>query len=268
MVAVFAAVSIAVVIRSDHLARPLGFSVAAAWLLYEPVLVAFAGGTIGHRRCNLRIVDDRTGANVSFLKAVLRTLIKAALGWVSFVSMLTTRRSQAIHDLLTRSTVQIRDLSQAGEHHYVRERMDHANPALPSRTRRGLVILGYLAVAARRMLARAARSDRGRRVLERLSGCRAVLPSGGLPFVRARWRVLCHLRGLDRARMARPAPRGARPLMGRASSLPRARRRAASCRSVRCRAGSPPRTRPACWSRSRAPVWSAGRRRRATASRA
>ncbi len=93
MVAVFAAVSIAVVVRSDHLARPLGFSVAAAWLLYEPVLVAFAGGTIGHRRCNLRIVDDRTGANVSFLKAVLRTLIKAALGWVSFVSMLTTRRS-------------------------------------------------------------------------------------------------------------------------------------------------------------------------------
>ena len=148
MVAVFAAVSIAVVIRSDHLARPLGFSVAAAWLLYEPVLVAFAGGTIGHRRCNLRIVDHRTGANVSFLKAVLRTLIKAALGWVSFVSMLTTRRSQAIHDLLTRSTVQIRDLPQAGEHHYVRERMDHANPALLSRTRRGLVILGYLAVAA------------------------------------------------------------------------------------------------------------------------
>ena len=93
MVAVFAAVSIAVVIRSDHLARPLGFSVAAAFF-YEPVLVAFAGGTIGHRRCNLRIVDDRTGANVSFLKAVLRTLIKAALGWVSFVSMLTTRRSQ------------------------------------------------------------------------------------------------------------------------------------------------------------------------------
>ena len=146
MVSIFAAIALAVAVRSDHLARPLGFSVAAAWLLYEPVLVAFAGGTIGHRRCNLRVVDDHTRGNVSFLKAVLRTLIKAALGWMSFISMLTTRRSQAIHDLLTHSTVQILDLSKAGEHQYVREH-NYADPALPSRARRGLVILGYLVVA-------------------------------------------------------------------------------------------------------------------------
>jgi len=64
LVATYAAVAVAVAIRSDDLARPLGFAVLASWLLYEPLLVAYAGGTIGHRLANLRVVDDRTGGNV------------------------------------------------------------------------------------------------------------------------------------------------------------------------------------------------------------
>lgn len=144
VVAIFTAVSIAVAVRSDDLARPLGFSVATLWLLYEPLLVSLAGGTIGHRLSNLRVVDDRTNGNVSFLKAVARTVIKGVLGWVSFFTMLTTRRSQAIHDLLTRSTVQIRDQSLACPGSYIRERQEFAHPALPSRTRRVLMIGAYL----------------------------------------------------------------------------------------------------------------------------
>jgi uncharacterized RDD family membrane protein YckC len=147
-VAMFAAIFIAAATRSDNLARPLGFSVAALWLLYEPLLVAFAGGTLGHRFGNLRVVDNATGGNVSFLKAVARTVIKAFLGIVSFVTMLTTRRSQAIHDLLTHSTVQIRDLSRAGPSLYVRERDEFANPALPSAGRRIAVILAYALVGS------------------------------------------------------------------------------------------------------------------------
>lgn len=100
---------VAVSLRVDSVTRVLGFSVAGFWLLYEPLLVSFTGGTIGHRRANLRVVDDRTGGNVSVPKAVARALIKGPLGWVSFVTMALTRRSQAIHDLLTRSTVQVRD---------------------------------------------------------------------------------------------------------------------------------------------------------------
>ena len=146
VVAIFAALSIAVAVRSDDLARPLGFSVAALWLLYEPLLVAFAGGTIGHRLSNLRVVDDRTNGNVGLLKAFARTLIKAALGWVSFVTMLTTRRSQAVHDLLTRSTVQVRDLSRAGPRLYIGERRELASAAMPSGGRRALVVVGYVII--------------------------------------------------------------------------------------------------------------------------
>jgi uncharacterized RDD family membrane protein YckC len=144
MVVAFGVLFVAVMLRSDNIARFLGFTVVAAWLLYEPLLVSFAGGTIGHRRTNLRVVDDRTHGNVGLLKAIVRTVIKGVLGWVSFVTMLTTRRSQAIHDLLTGSTMQIRNPALAGPKLYIRERQDLAASTLPSRTRRVLVIGAYV----------------------------------------------------------------------------------------------------------------------------
>lgn len=67
--------------------------------------------------------------------------------------MLTTRRSQAMHDLLTRSTVQVRDLASAGPKLYVHEQSDLANPALPSRTRRILVIAAYVIASSALSLA-------------------------------------------------------------------------------------------------------------------
>lgn len=143
----YTAVAIAVAIRSDGLARVLGFAVVASWLLYEPLFVAFAGGTIGHRLANLRVVDDRTHRNVSLPKAFARMIIKGVLGWVSFITMLGARRSQAIHDLLTRSTVQLRDRSRAAPSSYIHERTELSDPALPSRTRRALVIVVYLLLA-------------------------------------------------------------------------------------------------------------------------
>jgi len=79
VVVIFAAVMVAVAVRSDNFARPLGFAVAAFWLLYEPLFVSYAGGTLGHIRSNLRVVDDRTHGNVSFLKAVARAIVKGAL---------------------------------------------------------------------------------------------------------------------------------------------------------------------------------------------
>ncbi len=113
LLAIYGAVFIAVTLNSENLARTLGFSIAIGWLLYEPVLVALTGSTVGHYLCNLRVVDNRTGGNINFFKAVARTLLKAVLGWLSFITMATTRRHQAIHDLATGSTVQIRNLAQA-----------------------------------------------------------------------------------------------------------------------------------------------------------
>ena len=112
MVILAAALMLAVSFASDHIARILGATVVVTWLFYEPLLVSLTGGTIGHYLCNMRVVDDR-GGNVSFIKAFARMIIKSLLGWYSFLAMAMTSRHQAVHDLLTRSTVQMRDLTKA-----------------------------------------------------------------------------------------------------------------------------------------------------------
>jgi uncharacterized RDD family membrane protein YckC len=85
--------------------------------LYEPVLV-WRGGTLGHRIMNLRVVDNRTQRNVSLLKALARFGVKGLLGILSFFTMNFSRRHQAAHDILTNSSVQIRNAAKAQPHHY------------------------------------------------------------------------------------------------------------------------------------------------------
>ena len=137
------ALTLAVAFGSDNIARILGFTCAATWLFYEPLLVSMTGGTIGHYLCNMRVVDDR-GGNVGFVKAVARVGIKSLLGWYSFLGMAMTSRHQAVHDLLTQSTVQIRDLAQAEPHHFRSRRRAVTPPGMPSQVRRSGVILAYL----------------------------------------------------------------------------------------------------------------------------
>ena len=136
------ALAIAVFFGSDNIARVVGFTVAATWLFYEPLLVSMTGGTIGHYLCNLRVVDDR-GGNVNFVKAIARVVIKSALGWYSFIGMAMTSRHQAVHDLLTNSTVQIRDLTKAQPHHFIGRRGGITAPGMPS-MQRIAVIAVYL----------------------------------------------------------------------------------------------------------------------------
>jgi uncharacterized RDD family membrane protein YckC len=144
MTILFGAVMLASVVQNDNFSRALGVLVIAALLLYEPVLVSFTGSTLGHYFTNLRVVDERSGGNVSFLKACARVAIKGVLGLYSFVILAATRRNQAVHDLLTKSTVQIRDLTKASPGQYVSERNDPADTNLPSRRRRVAVICVYI----------------------------------------------------------------------------------------------------------------------------
>jgi uncharacterized RDD family membrane protein YckC len=138
-----AALSIATAMQSNNVGRVLGFTFVAVLVLYEPVLVPLTGGTVGHYLCNLRVVDDRTGGNIGVLKAAARTLIKSVLGIYSFITMGTTLRHQALHDVLTRSTVEIRNLADAKAYHYSSER---TISGVPSRMRRASVIILYLIV--------------------------------------------------------------------------------------------------------------------------
>jgi len=118
-----------------------------ALILYEPIFVWRYGATIGHRATNLRIVDDASGGNPGFLKALARFVIKTVLGLVSFLTMAITRRYQALHDVVTHTTVQIRDLGLARPDDYYEARSEPASEILmPSRVRRVVVILLYLVV--------------------------------------------------------------------------------------------------------------------------
>ena len=144
MAVTFGAIFVAIRIGNDNFFRVVGFLVVVALLLYEPVLVSFTGGTFGHYCSNLRVVDERSGGNVSFLKACARVIIKGVLGWYSFVVLAATRRNQAIHDLATRSTVQIRDPARAHPGQYITERAEVAAFGMPSRLRRAAIICAYL----------------------------------------------------------------------------------------------------------------------------
>jgi hypothetical protein len=144
LVAMVVVLLVATAFNSDDLARAIGVGFVAAYFLYEPLLVSLAGGTVGHYLSNLRVVDDRTDGNISFPKAVARVVVKAVLGWYSFVSMAAARRHQAVHDLLTRSTVQIRDPAKALPHHYSGERVELSSLGMPSPSRRIVVTGAYL----------------------------------------------------------------------------------------------------------------------------
>ena len=127
--------------------RTIGIAGALVLLLYEPVLVAWTGSTLGHVSRNLRVVDAQTGETIGFFRACARFVLKAVLGLFSFLTMATTLRHQALHDILTSSTVQIRDVALAEAHHYASERTELASPGMPSKLRRTFVILGYLLLA-------------------------------------------------------------------------------------------------------------------------
>jgi len=107
-----------------------------AVFLYEPIQVPRHGGTIGHRVLNLKVVDDRTGASPTFWKALGREFLKFLLGGFSFLTMAQSRRHRALHDILTRSTVQLRDPIRAKPHHYLFE-----GPAPPA-PRDGVLVGG------------------------------------------------------------------------------------------------------------------------------
>jgi RDD family len=147
MVLLFGALFVAASVGSDHVSRTLGILVVLVLVLYEPILVSLTGGTLGHYFTNLRVVDERDQGNVSFLKALARFALKSLLGWYSFIVITATRRNQAMHDLLTRSTVQIRDPAKARPDQYITERADFQSPDMPSRLRRAAVICVYLLLA-------------------------------------------------------------------------------------------------------------------------
>jgi uncharacterized RDD family membrane protein YckC len=111
-------------------------------LLYEPLLVSRRGATVGHAVTGMQVVDARTGRWPSFARSLARYLIKMVLGIPSFFTMALSRRHQAVHDMLTHTTVQVPATAGTVEFHV--ERVEERDVLLPSRLRRLVVIVVYL----------------------------------------------------------------------------------------------------------------------------
>ena len=113
-------------------------------LVLDPVLVAFTGGTVGHHLMKIRITRlDGTG-NINILAASVRFIVKVLLGWLSFVFVLTTKKHQAVHDLVARSLVVHKDARGLPSYDVLSEReRDTGRFVYPPAWRRTIVVIAY-----------------------------------------------------------------------------------------------------------------------------
>lgn len=74
--------------------------------LYDPLLTAFTGSTLGHKAMNLKVRRfEDPERRISLGHAFLRFFTKGLLGWLSFLTVTSNRRKRAIHDMASGSIV-------------------------------------------------------------------------------------------------------------------------------------------------------------------
>lgn len=114
----------------------------------EPGLVALTGGTVGHHLMKIRIATLDGQRHINIFAATLRFLVKLLLGWLSLILVFTTKKHQAVHDLLARSVVVLKDPGSLPAYDVLAERVpDSAAHSYPAAWRRVLVIFGYWILA-------------------------------------------------------------------------------------------------------------------------
>ena len=84
----------------DWVRAVLFFSI---WAVYEP-LAMITGGTIGNYVLGIRVRQFKDPTKkLNILQAYLRFIIKASLGWLSFIAIHFNPEKRAIHDLVSGS---------------------------------------------------------------------------------------------------------------------------------------------------------------------
>lgn len=118
--------------------------IALPIFLLEPGLVAFTGGTVGHHLLGIRVAKRDGSSNINIFAASIRFVVKLLLGWLSFIFVLTTRKHQAVHDLVAGSIVVHKDPSGLPEHEVLSERKPEMDAYLyPAVWRRVVVVAAY-----------------------------------------------------------------------------------------------------------------------------
>ncbi|MCJ8271303.1 MAG: RDD family protein [Psychrosphaera sp.] len=109
---------------------------------FEPLLIYFTGGTLGHRRHGMRVCHKTPGKSLSLIQCYARLLFKSVLGIYSLMAMLVSTNRRALHDMLSNSVVVFIDESKAPLHHKF-DPSESERFIQPSIFRRLLIIVGY-----------------------------------------------------------------------------------------------------------------------------
>lgn len=119
-----------------------------AFFVLEPLMVSFTGGSPGHHLMGIAIHDSRTGSRIGVIRALIRFLLRTFLGWLSLILVLTTKKHQALHDLICRTNVVLLNPEGLPEREKHTERVtEDPRFKYPSRIRRMFVILLYIVLS-------------------------------------------------------------------------------------------------------------------------
>lgn len=108
-----------------HLGAKLS-SLLLVFVILDPALVAFTGGTIGHHLMGMKVRVVARDARANLARACIRAVLRYALGWASLIFILMTRRHQAIHDYASQTLVVLKDPEHVPDAERLAERSDHA----------------------------------------------------------------------------------------------------------------------------------------------
>lgn len=111
----------------------------------EPLFISITGSSIGHHIVGLRVRRSKTDKRLNILLSYVRFITKLPLGIISFISVLTTRKHQAIHDVISDSIVVHKSAKNVPPYEILTERIDDIERFVyPSKIRCSVVIFIYL----------------------------------------------------------------------------------------------------------------------------
>lgn len=111
----------------------------------EPLFVSITGSSIGHHMVGLRVRRSKTDKRLNIFLSYIRFLAKFPLGIISFVSVLTTRKHQSLHDLISGSIVVHKNAENIPSYEILTERLEDTERYIyPPKIRRVIIIFIYL----------------------------------------------------------------------------------------------------------------------------
>lgn len=76
---------------------------------YDPLFTSIFGGTVGHLLIGIRVKRKNSPSkNIILPLAILRYVLKTSLGWISLLTVTSSKNRQALHDISSKSIVRLK----------------------------------------------------------------------------------------------------------------------------------------------------------------